>query len=387
MMDLQKYYKMIRFPQKVPPRKDDISIEEQQKIQKILDQWPSDASACSIWDKEVRQMLFDKKMSEYELNLRRQQNLVPGTKLEPTEADAHIPVLLIQRGGPSFDKAGISQKPLASHELIEGWTMILPRGWGLPFWKSLVFAGVRVAGFEDLRAMHYESGMPYFPHDYPSTRAFEVQRDLSKKAALAIWEKRPPGKRVNFKKRGIEHPFESAFETLATVEHMEVDKEGNLSIRPNCVLLQGQPLVSAALSPSHDAFQSKLDSLLKNRGITSQSPTFSLDDALVKIRVNYIGRGKPANHALVYVLENLDEYNACTYHMRHHTPVKKSKRKVKELLEVDNEAPDFSLAIPFKTQHIGYITNGNFSLTLGHGFGIGACTLSGLKKIISLDEV
>lgn len=371
----------------MPPRKNSISKEEQEKMQKILDHWPSDASACSVWDAEVRQTLFDKKISEYELNLRRQQNLVPGTKLDPTEADAHIPILLIQRGGPSFDKAGISHKPLASHELIEGWTMILPRGWGLPFWKSLVFAGVRVAGFEDLRAMHYESGLPSFPHDYPSTRAFEVQRDLSKKAALAIWEKKPPGKRVNFKKRGIEHPFESAFETLATVEHMEIDKESNLSIRPNYVLLQGEVLVSAALSSSQDAFQSKLDSLLTNRRLASHSLTFPLDDALVKIRVNYIDRGKPANHASIYLLESFDEYNSCTYHMRHHTPLKKSKRKVKELLEVEIAAPNFSLTIPSKTRHIGYITNGNFSLTLGHGFGIGACTLSGLKKIMSLDEV
>lgn len=376
----------LKFPQKVPPRTNEISIEEQKKIQKILDQWPNDVAESNIWDKDIRQSLFDKRISEYALNLRREQNLIPGTKLEPTAEDAQIPILLIQRGGPAFNKMDINQKPLASHELIEGWTLILPRGWGLAFWKSLVFAGVRVAGYEDVRAMHFESGLPSFPHDYPGTRAFEAQRQTIKEAALGIWEKRPPGKRVNFAKRGIEHPFESAFETLATVEHMEVESEYSLTARPNYNLLQGQPLVSSLLSESVD-FESKLDTLLSNRGLSNQSSSLQLDDTLVKIRVKYIDRGKPAPHAMIYILEDSVEYDKCTFHIRHKSPLVKSKRKLKEIMEVQTKEQAFSAAIPLKAQHIGYITNGDFSLTLGYGFGIGACNVNGLKKINTIDKL
>lgn len=322
----------------MPPRKNEISIEDQSKIQKVLDQWPTDVSDTTIWDKETRDLLFEKKISEYALNLRREQNLVPGTKLEATEADARIPILLVQRGGAAYTRAGITQKPLSTHELVEGWTVILPRGWGLAFWKSMVFAGARVAGFEDVRAMHFESGFPCFPQDYPGTRAFEVQRQLVKKAAEAIWEKRPPAKRVNFEKRGIEHPFECAFESLSTVEHMELENQHALAARPNYNLIQGDKLISAVLTESQENLQSTLDTFAKQRNIEIERFNFSLDDTLVKIRVKYIDRGKPAPFAMIYLLEDDQEYDHFTFHIRHQSPLKKSKRKLKELMEIQVDA-------------------------------------------------
>lgn len=274
------------------------------------------------------------------------------------------------------------QKPLASHELVEGWTVILPRGWGLAFWKSLVFAGARVAGFEDVRAMHFESGFPCFPQDYPGTRAFEVQRHLVKKEAKEVWEKRPPAKRVNFVKRGIDHPFECAFEALATVEHMEeIEKPDGLAARPTYNLIQGEKLVASILS--NDTFESTLNTLCKQRALEYEKEAPQLDDALVKVRVKFIDRGKPAPYAMVYLLEGFEEYDQCTFHIRRQSPLKKSKRKLKELLEVVKA--EKTLTIPEKAQHVGYITNGNFSLTLGYGFGVGACTANGLKKMEALD--
>ncbi|GAA5804971.1 hypothetical protein HPULCUR_010481 [Helicostylum pulchrum] len=377
----------LKFPQKVPPRKNEISIEDQAKIQKVLDQWPTDVSDTKIWDKETRDILFEKKISEYALNLRREQNLVPGTKLESTEADARIPILLVQRGGAAYTRAGITQKPLSTHELIEGWTVILPRGWGLAFWKSMVFAGARVAGFEDVRAMHFESGFPCFPQDYPGTRAFEVHRQLVKEAAEAIWEKRPPAKRVNFEKRGIEHPFECAFESLSTVEHMELENQHDLAARPNYNLIQGDKLISAVLTESQENLQSTLDAFAKQRNIEIERFNFLLDDTMVKIRVKYIDRGKPAPFAMIYLLEDDKEYDQFTFHIRHQSPLKKSKRKLKELMEVQVDAKKKNTFVPSKSQHIGYITNGDFSLTLGYGFGIGACTVNGLKKMNNIDTL
>ncbi|KAF1801227.1 ribonucleases P/MRP protein subunit POP1-domain-containing protein [Mucor lusitanicus] len=363
----------LKFPQKVPPRTNDIAPQEQRKMQDILTHWPADAAETTIWDKDVRASLFDKRISEYGLNLRREQNMVPGTKLEPTAEDSQIPLLLIQRGGPCFNTSDIAQKPLSSHELIEGWTVVIPRGFGLAFWKSLTFAGGRVAGYDDVRAMHFESGVPCFPHDYPGTRAFEVQRELTKKAAEQVWSKRPPGKRVNFSKRGIAHPFEAAFETLSTVEHMQVEPEHNLAVRPHYSLICGQRLVSSFLAS---------DVCLAALGMDVHH--LSLDEMLVKIRLKYVDRGKPAAHAMIYAMPHEQDYDKCTLHIRHQSPVVKSKRKLKELVEVNANAVQ---QITCDTlQHIGYITNGDFSLTLGFGFGIGACTVAGLKKLKDIDE-
>ncbi|EPB85684.1 hypothetical protein HMPREF1544_07510 [Mucor circinelloides 1006PhL] len=368
----------LKFPQKVPPRNNEISPEEQQKIQDILTQWPADVAESTIWNKDLRKSLFDKRLSEYGLNLRREQNLIPGTKLEPTSEDSQIPLLLIQRGGPCFNTSDITQKPLSTHELIEGWTVVIPRGFGLAFWKSLTFAGARVAGYDDIRAMHFESGVPCFPHDYPGTRAFEVQRQLTKKAAEEVWSKRPPGKRVNFVKRGIEHPFESAFETLSTVEHMQVEPEHNLAVRPNYSLICGERFVSSFLAPC-----AKSDAFLTKLGIDVHH--LSLDDTLVKVRLKYVDRGKPAAHAMIYVLESQQDYDRCTFHIKHQSPLAKSKRKLKELMEIHTDAEQIACEIPPKSQQIGYITNGDFSLSLGYGFGIGACTVAGLKKLKDID--
>jgi ribonuclease P/MRP protein subunit POP1 len=328
----------LKFPQKVPPRNNEITVEELQKIQRILDQWPTNTAETSIWDTELRKSLFKNKIPEYGLNLRRQKTLVPGTKLQPTAEDSQIPLLLIQRGSPTFNRSGIHQQPLLSHELIEGWTIIIPRGFGLAFWKSLVFAGARVAGYNDVRAMHFESGFPCFPQDYPGTRAFEINRQLVKKTTQSVWEKRPPAKRVNHIKRGIEHPFECAFETLATMEHMEIESQDNLAVRPTYALMHGEQLVSTLLSTvDESAYQSKVDVLLHNRHLNIQPPLLQMDDALIKVRAKYIDRGKPSANAMVFLLEDLDEYNQYTFHVRDQSPLKKSKRKLKELLEIQTD--------------------------------------------------
>ncbi|KAG1501966.1 hypothetical protein G6F54_002681 [Rhizopus delemar] len=333
---------------------------------------------------ETRKSLIEKKITEYALNQRRENNLVPGTKLEPTPEDGQIPLLLFQRGAPVYQQAGITNCPLSSSELIEGWTLILPRGWGMAFWKSLIFAGARVAGFEDMRAMHFETGHSYFPHDFPGTRAFEIQRELVRKEAEEIWKKKPPAKRINFAKRGIEHPFECAFESLGLIDHMVIDQpEGSTVARPTYSLLHGAPLRYHL-----DDLNTRLNALVAKRGLNFVVPELRLDETLAKIRLKYIDRGKPMANAMIYLVDDQEVYEHCTHHIRtsSSSPLK-TKRKLNELLEAEkkNVCEKISNYIPSKSQHIGYITNGNFSFSLGHGFGIGACTLNGLKRMEMLD--
>ncbi|KAG1461107.1 hypothetical protein G6F56_005800 [Rhizopus delemar] len=366
----------LRFPQKVPPRTNEIPSLEQHKINSIVAaDWPKDVADCDLWDAQSRKTLFEKKVSEYSLNQRRGNNLVPGSKLEPTADDSQIPILLFQRGAPVYQQAGVSHLALSSSELIEGWTLVLPRGWGMAFWKSLVFAGARVAGFEDIRAMHFESGHAYFPHDFPGTRAFETHRQMVRKEAQEVWDKKPPAKRINFAKRGVEHPFECAFESLAVADHMVDD-----AARPNYALLQG-PLLGSLSQLSE-----KLNAVVAKRGLDLKLSEVVLDEMLAKIRLRYLDRGKPATNAMIYLVEEKTVYEQCTHHLQSRSALK-TKRKLKEMLEEDESHKQISNYIPSKSQHIGYITNGNFSFSLGYGFGIGACTLDGLKRIEALDTV
>ncbi|KAI8970247.1 ribonucleases P/MRP protein subunit POP1-domain-containing protein [Mycotypha africana] len=374
----------LRFPQKVPPRTNEITLDEQKEVQKLIENWPADAAETCIWDEDLRKSLLEKKIPEYGLNLRRQNNLIPGTKLQPTSEDSKIPVLLIQRGSPSNDKAGFSQKPLSSQELVEGWTIIIPKGFGLPFWKSFVFAGARVAGYDDVRSMHFESGYPCFPQDYPGTRAFEGHRCLFKEKLEAVWQKKPPAKRVNFKKRGVDHPFECAFETLSTTEHMQLDVENNLPTRPTYSILQGPALIIPLLSSGN--FLDELTKLQKKRGIRITEQDISLADTLVKVRLKYIDRGKPVMNSMIYSLEDINLYDQYTVALRQKLPKTHSKRKAEVFSDgiVDKYKATY---LPDKAEQIGYVTNGDFSLTLGHGFGLGACTIAGLQRLQKIDTL
>ncbi|KAI9278106.1 NUC188 domain-containing protein [Sporodiniella umbellata] len=361
----------LSFPQKVPPRSNQLSDQEQLAVQTLLEAWPEGVSDCALWDAEVRERLMSEKSSEHQLNERRAQQLVPGTPLQPTDKDSQIPLLLFQRGAPVYAHANASRRPLASSELIEGWTLVLPQGWGMAFWKSLVFAGARVAGLMDVRAMHFESGHAYFPHDFPGTRAFELHRQQAKKEALAIWERKPPAKRVHFVKRGIEHPFECAFERLAVGEPM--DQDG--TPRPLHSLIQGN-----VLSHPLAQLQQQLNSTCLQRGLSS--PLFIPDQLLAKVRLRYLDRGRPSAHAMIFFVPKPSVYQ---HHIRHLHPASlKTKRKLNEMLETVDEQPP--LPLPPLSEHIGYVTNGNFSFSLGYGFAIGACTIEGLLKMEEIDN-
>lgn len=318
----------------MPPRTNEISVKDQQKIESIVASWPENVADSYLWDSETRKSLIEKKITEYALNQRRENNLVPGTKLEPTPEDGQIPLLLFQRGAPVYQQAGITNCPLSSSELIEGWTLILPRGWGMAFWKSLIFAGARVAGFEDMRAMHFETGHSYFPHDFPGTRAFEIQRELVRKEAEEIWKKKPPAKRINFAKRGIEHPFECAFESLGLIDHMVIDQpEGSTVARPTYSLLHGAPLRYHL-----DDLNTRLNALVAKRGLNFVVPELRLDETLAKIRLKYIDRGKPMANAMIYLVDDQEVYEHCTHHIRtsSSSPLK-TKRKLNELLEAEKK--------------------------------------------------
>ena len=52
-----------------------------------------------------------------------------------------------------------------------GWDVIIPSGWGMAFWVSLVYRGAHVGGQREERNIHLEAKLPYFPKEYPDTAA------------------------------------------------------------------------------------------------------------------------------------------------------------------------------------------------------------------------
>ena len=71
-------------------------------FEQILSHWPNDVANSPIWDASVRFDVKESKIPEQELNRKRSELLVPGSRLKLSENEiSHIPLLLIQQPGCS----------------------------------------------------------------------------------------------------------------------------------------------------------------------------------------------------------------------------------------------------------------------------------------------
>ena len=144
------------------------------------------------------------------------QNLVPGSKLNPLKQDDRVPLLLIQTSveasnelsGNADAKSKLSRRPLY------GWTLIIPKGWGMAFLSSLTYTGTRVGGQRERESQHFEAGCAYFPKDYPCTNGHDTFWAESEAKEKAKWERKPPAKRPNWEKLGTHSPWKPDWNTV-----------------------------------------------------------------------------------------------------------------------------------------------------------------------------
>ena len=60
---------------------------------------------------------------------------------------------------------------------IHGWTLIAPKGWGMPLLSSLTHTGTRVGGQRERETQRREAGCVYFPRDYVGTQSQTSGKD------------------------------------------------------------------------------------------------------------------------------------------------------------------------------------------------------------------
>lgn len=95
-----------------------------------------------------------------------------------------------------------------------GWCLIVPHSWSSTFWKQLSTSGVRVIGFREKMDLLFEQSKPRYPMDYPGSQAYAIYQSETEEELLSHWERRPPAKRVNYHKLGIESPFKIQWDLL-----------------------------------------------------------------------------------------------------------------------------------------------------------------------------
>lgn len=212
-------------------------------------------STSDLWNLDKRTSLHVPRFKKKDIDLRRSQNVVPGTSLKPTPSDNRIPIILIQRSLSSSTSttskasnvtSSTSFASSSSHPALHGWTIMFPRGWSIPFLTSLVHTGTRVSGQREIQHQHFESSVPYFPRDFPfSGEAYEEWRKKRETEEKERWERKPKAKRESWEKLGTRSAWREDWEVILGIEEarksrtedeegeggdgMDVDKPGLMS--------------------------------------------------------------------------------------------------------------------------------------------------------------
>jgi len=156
----------------------------------LISSWPPDQTQTTpdIFDRTQRLTACRQLASQKAINRRKGQAL-PGAYPAPSPKDPHIPVLLIASRAPTIGGQGL-------------WTLLLPWDCVLPVWYSLMHypltsgGSPRFGGLQERRQISFEHGDPWYPADFPGTKAgYEWELSERKKRKLE-WEKRPKGKRT-----------------------------------------------------------------------------------------------------------------------------------------------------------------------------------------------
>lgn len=166
---------------------------------------PPLAASSMIWDKDLRDEVTKSMMTTGELcKMRSKNQLVPGMPSAFEKDLQPVPLLLVQR--PGSQSSEIKRLGFGS-----GWDVIIPSGYGLSVWLSLIRCGAKPGGWREIETLANESGSEVFKPDTTSGRK-ESARQL--KLKRDNYFRKPPNKRTNFVKMGISSPFSCPFSQL-----------------------------------------------------------------------------------------------------------------------------------------------------------------------------
>ncbi|RKP26987.1 NUC188 domain-containing protein [Syncephalis pseudoplumigaleata] len=329
-----------------------------------LVQWPENVAHTTLWEADTRQSLHDGMLPEKALHHRRStpvhsyaglladgscslQMLVPGQPLAPTPSDARMPILLIHRGGGQLP----GPETQVGRELVNGWRLVMPKGWGNAFWKAFVFAGIRVGGLEEQRTMHLEAGLACFPYDYPGTLAYEQWSRREAAMAQERHEKRPPAKRPNYAKLRVDHPFNPPFSTLTT--HGATDATATSSLP--CYIL-----------PRHTMKQCLTAAMQESADATALGDT-STSVPLVRIRLTMLNRGIIHRNAIIYGFDMAE--------LTKHLPASVTTTPIRwQQLGASLDIDGSLFCARYADRILGYVTTGQLVFSQGKGSAIGSCS-------------
>ena len=158
----------------------------------VLSTWPFDnhAPVSSIFEFNDRQ-IASHLPTQKTIN-RRKGDASPGSYPKPIVTDPPIPALLLA------SRPHLDQKQQGTLTLLLPWKCVLPTWYSLMHYPLSVGGNPRFGGLDQKRQICFERGEPWFPGDFPGTKAgweWELRERARRKEE---WERRPRGRRIGW---------------------------------------------------------------------------------------------------------------------------------------------------------------------------------------------
>jgi ribonuclease P/MRP protein subunit POP1 len=306
---------------------------------------------------------------------------------------ADVPVICLQRASSTVDRGG-------GGEFASGWDLLVPAGWGMAFWMSLMYAnGARAAGQRELRHMALETGVPVFPEDYQDAAAGSAAMKATEERAQERFNRRPKAKRVNYVKYRVASPFRVDLDALvaaggdvapnapAVAESVAIANKRRASKRPRRQLVASseagggeRPVACAATASCHPRpriLRSELEirRMLQLPSATAPRPTLRArwapatigppvpgqPQALVRVLLRPTSRGVPRRNAIIALPGSGDDVAAAhdsgaPVEPRGHSSNSQSTRRV-----------------------VGQVVHGDYVLGKGRAVASGVATVAGVR--------
>ncbi|KLU82938.1 hypothetical protein MAPG_02005 [Magnaporthiopsis poae ATCC 64411] len=259
----------------------------------------------------------------YAIRRKQNQNADKGGK---DDADP-IPILLV------------CSRPQA-HGLGPGWTLICQREAVKTFWLRLASQKtgpgaarpMEVACFEETHRIHTERGVPFFPVDFPATRAGLTWELKERERLRNEWERRPKGKRTSWKSLDLrpqgcrdgsghkgEHgdPFACDWEHMFALSSKPV-KDGHIEnkgagmgkkkhqdeeqLDPPALDVENHPLMGSITNVRPPSVRDYIVAAARGLQENAPQPTAVPEFGLVTVQITMLGGGVPNPRARVYTL-------------------------------------------------------------------------------------
>lgn len=370
-------------------------LAQQSGLVDMLAQWPVDAALvqAKLFDRNARLASSRALASQKAIN--RRKSLAPPGQYPPISAkDPKIPILLY-----ATSKADANSKRQATWTVLLPWKVVQSVWYSIMYYPLSTGGQVRLGGLKESRQIAFEAGAPWYPGDFPGTKAGNDWEMQERGKRRTEWERKPKAKRIHWdsvdvgggRKGEVGEGWSCDWGRLLASSSKR--EEIQLVVNTPQDITMADKAEEGPPPPSAKMFHlpaSRASALLR-AAASSAVPSH----ALITVRLTLITRGVPETCARIYRLpSNADLRRSWlallpgTQPKQHgpkhglpklskSAPLHEVQRQLaRSLLKVPQAGTEAYPECPDEDDLIGFVTTGNFNLGEGMGTGIGSIRLA-----------